>query len=70
MQNGYVGDIGDLAKLGLLRTLSQGDRQLGVAWYLYPHEEGPDGQHVEYLDQPEIWRLLDSDLFDEAPRHY
>ena len=59
-----MGDIGDLAKLGLLRALSRGKRQLGVAWYLYPHEEGPDGQHIEYLDQPEIWRPLDPDLFD------
>ena len=64
MQDSYVGDIGDLAKLGLLRALSQGKKQLGVAWYLYPHEEGSDGQHIEFLDQPEIWRPLDPDLFD------
>ena len=64
MQDSYVGDIGDLAKLGLLRALSRGKRQLGVAWYLYPHEEGTDGLHIEYLAQPEIWRPLDSDLFD------
>ena len=65
MQDSYVGDIGDLAKLGLLRELSKGGRQLGVAWYLYPHEEGPDGQHTEYLAQPDIWRPVDGDLFDE-----
>ena len=64
MQDSYVGDIGDLAKLGLLRALSKGGRQLGVAWYLYPHEEGPEGQRMEYLDQPQIWRPLDPDLFD------
>ena len=64
MQDSYVGDIGDLAKLGLLRALGQGKEQLGVAWYLYPHEEGPDGQHIEYLAQPEIWRPLDQGLFD------
>ena len=65
MQDSYVGDIGDLAKLGLLRALSKGERQLGVAWYLYPHEEGPDGQHIGYLGQPNtIWRPLDPDLFD------
>lgn len=64
MQDNYVGDIGDLAKLGLLRALSTSDRQLGVAWYLYPHEEGPDGQHIEYVDQPEIWRPVDRELFD------
>ena len=54
MQECFVGDIGDLAKLGLLRALSDCKKQLGVAWYLYPHEEGPDGQHLEYLDQPNI----------------
>lgn len=64
MQDSYVGDIGDLAKLGLLRALGREKRQLGVAWYLYPHEEGTDGQHIEYLGQPEIWRPLDSLLFD------
>ena len=64
MQDSYVGDIGDLAKLGLLRALSKGERQLGVAWYLHPHEEGPDGQHIEYLGQPESWKPLDKGLFD------
>ena len=64
MQDNYVGDIGDLAKLGLLRALSPSKRQLGVAWYRYPHEEGPDGQHLEYLNQPLIWRPLDDGLFD------
>ena len=64
MQDGYVGDIGDLAQLGLLRALSIGKKRLGVAWYRYPHEEGPDGQHIEYLDRPEIWQALDKDLFN------
>ena len=64
MQDSYVGDIGDLAKLGLLRALGEGKRQLGVAWYLHPHEEGPDGQHINYLDRGDIWRQLDEDLFD------
>ena len=64
MQDGYVGDIGDLAKLGLLRALSEGKRQLGVAWYLYPHEEGTDGQHLEYLAQPPIWRVPDEGVFN------
>ena len=64
MQDNYVGDIGDLAKLGLLRALSGDKTQLGIAWYLYPHEEGTAGLHIEYLDHPEFWRSLDSDLFD------
>jgi len=37
MQNRYVGDIGDLLKLGILRALSPGYR-LGVAWWLFPDE--------------------------------
>ena len=65
MQDSYVGDIGDLAKHGLLRALSDGKRQLGVAWYLYPHEEGPDGQHIEYLGHPESWRRVNPHVFDE-----
>ena len=59
MQDNYVGDAGDLAKLGLLRALSADKNQLGVAWYLYPNEEGPDGRHMEYIGQPEYWRGLD-----------
>lgn len=63
MQDSYVGDIGDLAKLGLLRALSADKEQLGVAWYLYPHEEGPDGKHIEYIAQPQYWRAIDPGLF-------
>ena len=63
MQDNYVGDIGDLAKLGLMRALGEG-RQLGVAWYLYPHEEGTDGQHLEYLDHPHIWQMVNEDVFN------
>ena len=64
MQDQFVGDVGDLAKLALLRALSGGEKQLGVAWYLYPHEEGSDGQHIEYLAQPGTWGPLDQGLFD------
>ncbi len=63
MQDQYVGDFGDFVKYALLRALSKG-RRLGVAWYLYPHEEGTAGNKVQYLDEPCIWRPLDPDLFD------
>lgn len=64
MQDRYAGDIGDYAKLALLRTLSV-DRRLGVAWYRYPDENhNKDGRHTFYLAQPEQWRHLDHDLFD------
>ena len=58
MQDSYLGDIGDMAKLGLLRALSEGKRQLGVAWYLYPHEDVKavgihDSVHQEAQDFPQ-----------------
>ena len=63
MQDRYTGDIGDLATYGLLRALADGYR-LGVAWYLYPDEShNKDGQHTDYLDDPDRWRHLDPDLF-------
>ena len=63
MQNRYVGDVGDFAKYGLLRAI-QGQKQLGVAWYLHL-DEGPggDGRHVEYLSRPEEFEELDPALF-------
>ena len=64
MQDRYVGDIGDFAKYGLLRAISEG-RNLGVAWYLHP-DSGPsgDGSRTQYLKRPEEWRHLDCELFD------
>ena len=64
MQDDYVGDIGDFAKYGLLRALTLGKR-LGVAWYRNHTAGAPgDGRHREYLDRPDEFRALDSDLFD------
>lgn len=64
VQNRYAGDIGDYVKFALLRQLAP-DRRLGVAWYLHPDEEhNDDGNHVEYLRQPDKWRSLDPELFD------
>ena len=37
MRDQYAGDISDLLKLSLLRTLAAGDRSLGVGWYLQPN---------------------------------
>ena len=66
MQDRYVGDIGDFAKYGLLRALSN-EKRLGVAWYRRTDPDpanSNDGRHTSYLDQPEKWRSLDPDLFD------
>lgn len=64
MQDRYVGDIGDYAKLAILRASSPG-RRLGVGWWLYPGS-GPDGdgRHIRYLSAPAKWRHLDPILFD------
>ena len=62
MQCRYVGDYGDLARYGLLRALIPG-RRLGMAWYLYP-DEGSDGNFIQYLKKPEVWRMVDKEVFD------
>ncbi|MFP4539023.1 MAG: hypothetical protein ACLFPA_12065, partial [Dichotomicrobium sp.] len=64
MQDRYTGDIGDFVKYALLRHLAR-DRRLGIAWYLYPDEANGDGKHTSYLSDPDTWRHLDPDLFDE-----
>lgn len=64
MQNKYAGDFGDYVKLALLRRIAP-DRQLGVAWWLYPNEETKnDGRHTAYLSDPSKWKSLDPSLFD------
>lgn len=64
MQDRYAGDVGDYVKLALLRALSPG-RRLGIAWYLHPNEgHNEDGKHTSYLEEPELWRDLDPQLFD------
>ena len=62
MQDRYTGDIGDLAKHGLLRALSR-NRRLGVAWYLYPDEANGDGRFITYLNNPAVWENFDPELF-------
>jgi hypothetical protein len=59
MQNRYVGDVGDFAKYGLLRTLTRETaRRLGVVWYLVDDEKhNADGRHVGYLRDPSFIRL-------------
>jgi hypothetical protein len=64
MQNRYVGDIGDLVKLAILRALTP-RYHLGVAWWLFPDEaHNDDGRHIGYLKHPERWRHFDPPVFD------
>ena len=53
VQDRYFGDIGDFAKLGLLRGIVANDPALClcVLWYLVPDESlTNDGRHITYLE--------------------
>jgi len=65
MQHGYVGDIGDYGKYGLIRHLVGRNRQrLGVVWYLVANEERGDGRFVGYLNsQDQLLERCDPELF-------
>jgi hypothetical protein len=71
MQDRYFGDIGDFAKLGLLRGIAENDPALrrGVLWYLVPDESHTkDGRHIAYLERSpknlKSFRPCDPDLYD------
>lgn len=59
MQNRYVGDVGDFAKYGLLRILTNKSAwSLGVLWWLFEDEtHNSDGRHVSYLNNPAFSEL-------------
>lgn len=67
MQDNYVGDIGDYGKYGLLRNVTAAGLRLAVNWYRViptrPGKQG-DGKYTSYLDNPEIYRHYDPELFD------
>ena len=51
-------------KLAILRALAPG-QTLGVGWWLYPDEShNGDGRHIDYLEQPQVWRAFDPLAFD------
>jgi hypothetical protein len=54
MQDRFVGDLVDFAKLGLLSRLAGRGRdrafRLGVVWYLTPDAGRPATRHTRYLD--------------------
>lgn len=63
MRDQYAGDVSDLLKFALLRTLVGTDRTLGVAWYYVPGDDGrPDGRHLEWRHEV-AWQQLDGPLF-------
>jgi hypothetical protein len=68
MKDNYVGDIGDYAKLILLRNLSQiKGIKLGINWYFNKAEEqNTDGLHIDYLcfDKKNV-EDFDPNLYDQ-----
>ncbi len=63
MKDQYAGNIGDFAKLGLLRYLNIS--RLGVIWYKNISVEfGSDGKFTEYLYRQNEFGKYDQQLFD------
>ncbi len=61
----YLGDVNDYRKYSLLRYLSdRGQFKIGVCWMLTADDAGRDGRKIGYLDQPDVWRGADPELFD------
>ena len=65
MKNQYFGDVYDYIKYGLLRQLNYcGKVSTVVCWMLTENDDRGDGQHVNYLQEPEVWRVYDPPVFD------
>jgi hypothetical protein len=66
MKDQYCGDINDYRKYGLLRIFAGGPRlKIGVCWMLTPNDARNDGNHRNYLRQPDRFRKYDPQLFDQ-----
>lgn len=62
MRDQYAGDVSDVLKFALLRSLAGADRKLGVGWYYAPGDDGrPDGRHLEWREEL-AWQQLDEGL--------
>jgi hypothetical protein len=66
MQIRHIGGIGDFGKFALVRYLAQ-NRRLAVCWYLTDGSDGKEdyGKHFEYLKQPDQFRHLAPELYDQ-----
>ncbi|MFC2017213.1 hypothetical protein ACFLUD_02225 [Chloroflexota bacterium] len=65
MKNQYFGDINDFKKYGLLRLFGKkGKIRTLICWLLTPNEPKQDGHRIQYLNEPEKWRIFDPELFD------
>jgi hypothetical protein len=66
MKNQYVGDINDFRKYGLIRSLTgKSSFRVGICWMLTANDGRNDGQILDYLNQPELWRHYDPSLYDK-----
>ena len=70
MQDRYAGDVGDFAKYGLLRAMTDAElaRRPGLVWFLVPDERhNEDGRFTEYLAERHEprFRPCDPALYDE-----
>jgi hypothetical protein len=64
MRDQYAGDISDMLKLALLRTVAGDDRTVGVGWYYNPvHDDRVDGCHRIDFEDPRL-KFLDPVLFN------
>jgi hypothetical protein len=67
VRHGWVRDIADFAKYGLLKRLAGNDLRLGVFWYLTTHAAA-NAPLVSYLSRPDRYRACDGALFDTLRR--
>jgi hypothetical protein len=67
VRHGWIRDIADFAKYGLLKRLAGPDLRLGVLWYLTGHADA-NRPLVSYLSRPDRYRSCDSELFDSLRR--
>jgi hypothetical protein len=67
VRQGWVCDVADFAKFGLLKRLAEPRLRLGVVWYLTNHA-APNPPLVSYLSRPQRYRAFDAALFDALLR--
>lgn len=64
MKDQYVGDVSDYLKYATLRAWLGAGLSVGVGWMRTEPDRRPDGGLTSYLARPELYRDLDSELFD------
>jgi hypothetical protein len=61
----YFGDVNDYRKFALLRLFAASKKyKIGVCWMMTESDERRDGNDRRYVEQPDIWRGFDPELFD------